>query len=132
MKKFLIAILAFLYISTSTGATLHVHYCMGELADWGLGQYDSRNCSKCGMDEAQEKEKGCCKNENKFFKNNSDQKISESARPLLQLITITLPPAFIELPLNAFPFIAEVNPINNAPPRNNGIAIYIHIRVFLL
>lgn len=132
MKKFLVAILAFLYISTSTGATLHVHYCMGELADWGFGHHDSRNCSKCGMDEAKQKEKGCCKDENKFLKNNADQKVTELAFPLLQLFAVTLPPAFIELPRNAFPFITEVNPINNDPPRNNGVAIYIHIRVFLI
>ncbi|MBK6990321.1 MAG: hypothetical protein IPH34_00115 [Chitinophagaceae bacterium] len=37
MKKFITAILAVLYISTSTGAMVHMHYCMGQLADWGLG-----------------------------------------------------------------------------------------------
>lgn len=132
MKRFLLAILAFLYITTSTGAMLHVHYCMGELADWGFGHHDSRNCSKCGMEEAKQKEKGCCKDENKFIKNNSDQKITESVFPLAQLISVTLPPAFIELPPNAFPFVAEVNPLNNAPPKNNGIAVFIRICAFLI
>ena len=53
MKNFFVAILAFLYISTSTGAFVHVHYCMGELADWGIGYNKSTKCGKCGMKEVQ-------------------------------------------------------------------------------
>lgn len=132
MRKVFIAILALLYITTSTGATLHIHYCMGELADWGFGHHDSRNCSKCGMEESKLKEKGCCKDENKFLKNNSDQKVSESVFPLTQVIAVTLPPAFIELLPDSFPFITKGNPVNNAPPRSCSIAVYIRNCVFLI
>jgi hypothetical protein len=51
MKKLFVAILAILYLSTSTGATLHVHYCMGRLAGWGLGHNNSKTCGKCGMEK---------------------------------------------------------------------------------
>ena len=129
MKKFLVAILALLYISTSTGATLHMHYCMGKFAGWGFGHNDSKKCDRCGMDETG---KGCCTNENKFVKNNADQKITESAFQSIQLITVTLPPAFVGLPSNNFYFLAVANPINNAPPWDIGIAVYIRNCVFLI
>ncbi len=49
MKKVLTTILAFVYLSTSMGATIHLHYCMGKLASWGLIDHESKNCTKCGM-----------------------------------------------------------------------------------
>ena len=47
MKKFITAILAVLYLGTSSGATIHMHYCMGKLADWGLGHKNSKTCGQC-------------------------------------------------------------------------------------
>ena len=73
MKKIAIAILAFVYISTSTGMVLHTHYCMGEPVAWGLGQNKSKTCSKCGMPRSDEKNSGCCKDEYKYVKNDKDQ-----------------------------------------------------------
>lgn len=129
MKKLLIAILAFLYIGTSTGTVLHMHYCMGKFAGWGLGHNDSKKCDKCGMDETA---KGCCTDENKFLKNDTDQKITESAFQLIPLITISLTPSFVELPLNNFPSLSVVYPINHEPPRSKCIAVYIRNCVFLI
>ena len=51
MKKFITAILAVLYLGTSSGATIHMHYCMGKLADWGLGHQNSKTCGNCGMEK---------------------------------------------------------------------------------
>ena len=84
MKKLLIAIFALLYISTSTGATLHIHYCMGKLADWGLGHNNSKTCGECGMEKSEEKDNGCCKDEHKFIKNDTDQKTGEVGVQLLE------------------------------------------------
>ncbi len=72
MKKIIVAILALLYITTSTGATIHMHYCMGELADWGIGLNDSKTCGKCGMDKSDEKDNGCCNDEQKQVKLETD------------------------------------------------------------
>ena len=58
MKKFVAVILALVYIGTSTGANIHMHYCMGKLADWGLGDNKSKTCSKCGMEKSDEKDNG--------------------------------------------------------------------------
>ena len=132
MKKFFIAILALLYISTSTGATLHMHYCMGELADWGFGQKDSKYCSNCGMLETDQKDKGCCKDENKFLKNDADQKTTELAFQLIQLTSVSLPPSFVEITFTIFPAVTENNIISHLPPRNYGVAVYIRNCVFLI
>jgi hypothetical protein len=132
MKKFIVAILALVYITTSTGATLHMHYCMGQLADWGLGQNKSKTCGKCGMDKSEEKDNGCCKDEFKLVKNDTDQKASEAGFKLIQLITVALPVSFVEIPSVNFPSVTEENPISHAPPRTGGVAVYIRNCVFLI
>jgi hypothetical protein len=132
MKKFMVAILALLYIGTSTGATLHMHYCMGQLADWGLGQNKSKTCGKCGMDKSEEKDNGCCKDEHKFIKNITDQKTVEAGFQFLQLIAVALPVSFVEIPLVNISSVTEENPISHAPPRTGSVAVYIRNCVFLI
>ena len=130
MKKLLVAIIAFLYISTSVGATVHMHYCMGKLADWGIGHKESKTCGKCGMEKSIKKSNGCCKDEKKFVKNNSDQKAAESAFQIAQSIAVALPVSFIEIPAVDISSVTEENPSSHAPPRNSGIAVYIRNCVF--
>jgi hypothetical protein len=132
MKRFAAAILAVLYMSTSTGATVHMHYCMGKLAAWGLGQKESKTCGSCGMKTGEAKEKGCCKDEHKFIKNDTDQKATDANLQLTQQPATDLPTAFIEGPSFNFTSISEDYPVNNAPPRSNGVAVYILNRTFLI
>ena len=75
MKKFLATILSILYMSGAIGATIHLHYCMGELADISFTQKVEDRCNKCGMKKS-ERNKGCCKDEYKTFKTN-DHKLSK-------------------------------------------------------
>ncbi|MBN8700348.1 MAG: hypothetical protein J0L54_12130 [Chitinophagales bacterium] len=130
MKKFLLAILAVVYISSSVGATIHMHYCMGKLADWGIGQIKSNTCGKCGMEKSVGKEDGCCRDEQKFIKDNTDQKTAGSVFNSLQLITAVIPVSFIEIASIGFSFAPEENPISHAPPRSNGVAVYVRNCVF--
>jgi hypothetical protein len=105
---------------------------MGQLADWGLGQNKSKTCGKCGMDKSEEKDNGCCKDEFKLVKNDTDQKASEAGFKLIQLITVALPVSFVEIPSVNFPSVTEENPISHAPPRTGGVAVYIRNCVFLI
>jgi hypothetical protein len=130
LKKLFIAILAILYMSTSIGATIHMHYCMGKLADWGLGQNESKTCSKCGMEQSSKKDNGCCTDENKYIKNNSDQKQAATAFQMAQQLAVALPVSFYELPTTDLPSLTEENPISHAPPRDSGLAVYIRNCVF--
>ena len=132
MKKFLIAILAFLYISSSTGATLYMHYCMGELASAGLGNLTTKTCDNCGMEKAGQKGKDCCKDESKFFKGQIDQAATVSVYHLLQPIAIALPVSYFEIPSGDICSIAAEYPISHAPPQISSVAVYIRNCVFLI
>lgn len=132
MKKVIVTIVALIYISTSTGAMLHLHYCMGKLVDWGLGHKESKICSWCGMKKSDEKDNGCCKDERKFIKNNTDQKTAETGFQMLQVLAAALPVSFIEIPAAEFSSVTEINPISHAPPRSGGVAVYIRNCVFLI
>jgi hypothetical protein len=132
MKKLGVAILALLFISTSTGAELYMHYCMGKMADWGFGHNDSKTCSGCGMEKSKTENNGCCKDEHTFLKNNTDQKIAEAAFELAQVMAVALPASFIEMAPGDFHSVTEENPVSHAPPRSCGVAVYIRNRVFLI
>ena len=132
MRKLLVAISTLLYIGTSTGATLHMHYCMGKFVDWSLGQSNSKYCSSCGMEEADQKDKGCCKDEGRFFKNITDQKITESVFQFIQLNAVCIPHAFIEITPGIFPSFVDNDLINRTPSRTYGVAVYIRNCVFLI
>ncbi len=61
MKKFIVTILAIFYLGASSGATVHVHYCMGELIAWGISDDETDDCSNCGMEKGNSED--CCKDE---------------------------------------------------------------------
>ncbi len=107
MKKFITAILAVLYLGTSSGATIHMHYCMGKLADWGLSKNKSKTCPKCGMEKSHKSDNGCCKDEHKFLKDDSAQKLAENNLQMLQLFSVAIPASFTELPAIDFPSVVS-------------------------
>ena len=132
MKKFITAILAVLYIGSSVGASVHMHYCMGKVAEWSIRQIDSKTCGTCGMEKAESTDNGCCKDEHKFFKDDSAQKITESNMQMLQQLSITMPSSYMVLPIVDFPSVTEENPFSHAPPRTGGVAVYIRNCIFLI
>jgi hypothetical protein len=132
MKKIAIAILAFAYISTSTGIVLHTHYCMGEPVAWGLGQNEYKTCPKCGMAKSNGKDGSCCKDEYKVIKNNTDQKSAENVFHLVQLPGTFLPTAFIEISIKSLLSVTEKKLISHHTPPILCSAVYIRNCVFLI
>lgn len=132
MKNALAAIIAILYISTSTGAAIHMHYCMGKLAEWSLAKNTSKNCGKCGMEKSAKKVNGCCTDEHKFFKNNADQKTGEATLPIQREVVSIIPVSFFELPSVNLPVVSLEYPVSHAPPPINSIPIFILNRTFLI
>jgi hypothetical protein len=128
MKKILVSILAVIYLASSVGATVHLHYCMDKLINWSLLNSSGDKCEKCGM----KKDGGCCKDENKFVKNNVDQKVAESAIQLIQMAALATPAALIYPSEQYFFCLIQEYPISNAPPRSNGVGIYILNSIFRL
>ena len=127
MKKILVSILAFFYLASSVGATVHLHYCMDKFINWSLLKGGDK-CSKCGM----EKDGGCCKDENKFVKNNIDQKVAEPVLQLVKITSVDAPNAFIYTSEHYLPSLIREFLISKAPPRSNGVGIYLLNSVFRL
>lgn len=130
MKKFLVAILAVLYMGVSTGATLHLHYCMGKLVGWDLGHKESDACGKCGMKKELSQDNGCCKDEHKQIKLDNDQKAIESAIQLMHGSGAVLLTGYGVLPETHPVALAVINPVGHSPPRSSSVAIFVLHRVF--
>jgi hypothetical protein len=138
MKKVLATILAFVYLSTSMGATIHLHYCMGKLASWGLIDHEGKNCAECGMvkkatsSSCVVEKMDCCKDEHKQIKTDTDQKLFPSEvfkyNLLVQAITVqelVMPGIEVFSP-------AVAHPNNNAPPIAGSLPLFVLYRNFRL
>ena len=126
MKKLFAFILAIVYLASSAGATVHLHYCMDKLVKWSLSGKKGNTCDNCGM----EKDGGCCKDENKFVKNNADQRAADSFIQAVQIEAAILPSAFI-VGNETLPFSQlKENPLSLSPPALNGNNVYIINCVF--
>lgn len=67
MRVFIVAILSIFHLAASVGAGLHIHYCMGELAEVSMSvRNENKICQKCGMDN--DENNGCCHDDFKFLK----------------------------------------------------------------
>ena len=60
MKDLITSILLVIYVTFSTGATLHIHYCMGEFVKVSFANTNSGVCEKCGMANHNDNS-NCCK-----------------------------------------------------------------------
>ncbi len=69
MKRSVVAILALIYITASSGVVMNIHYCMGKLSSVKMGLLAKNPCG-CGSME----KKGCCKTEQKLAKVSDNHK----------------------------------------------------------
>jgi hypothetical protein len=123
MKRLLITIIAVFYLGVSSGATVHLHYCMGQLVDWGLVSKNPEKCGKCGMKTGSSKD--CCKDEQKQLKLESTQKISQNFFQLeAQSIDLGLF-AYQSEPDLYVVALAEELPVSNAPPKTPNTPAFI-------
>lgn len=131
MKKFIVCILAILYIGSSTGATVHMHYCMGKLVGKALWHEEAQKCGKCSTKKNKTAcNKNCCKDEHKLVKLDKDQKTTNSAIQLLAFTSLVTPVNFTELPQVQISSTAQEFPACNAPPRSHKVQPYIFLCTF--
>ena len=132
MKKFIVSILAILYMGSSTGATIHMHYCMGKLVSWGLQKQESKKCSFCGMTKKHVTQQGfaakneCCKDDFKQVKADNDQKVSSPALQFSKLFTegtAQHQPAFQSIYVPSFTI---QYPTAHAPPRTGTVPVFLY------
>jgi hypothetical protein len=131
MKRIFITILAIVYLGSSSGVMMHMHYCMGKLAELGFSTKSDNICSKCGMLQSNKK-KGCCKDESSFVKNTSDQKLSANGFQFLQQLAVDFTQTKMEIPTPVVFDIALFFPNTHAPPDSGGPAVYIRDCSFLI
>jgi hypothetical protein len=124
MKKALTFILAILYMSSSTGATFHMHYCMGKLMEVQLWHQETA-CSKCSARQHDTCAKKCCKDEHKTVKLEKDQQATEHIFYFMQLPAVTTPFSFAALPQSHMASLATAYPISHAPPRSSKVPSHI-------
>lgn len=79
LKKLAVVILALLYVTTSSGASFHLHYCMNELVGWSLEAADSDPCPYCDMPK-ESNDSGCCKDVE------NEVKIQDSHKAVAQVV----------------------------------------------
>lgn len=95
MKKIIFLIATMAYMFSTTGATVYIHQCMGNVVDWNFKKNDLERCSTYSM----EKDAGndCCKDEKKDFKIDGADKHPETAYNQLSLKNVILPIAYFAL-----------------------------------
>ena len=131
MKKVFATILAVIYLSTSMGATVHLHYCMGKLFSWSLTDKDSKNCGQCGMPKSSmgghcmSFNDGCCKDKHAHIQLDKDQKATENAYAFSALTFAALPVATATLPGNYVVSYIAGYPTTNAPPEQGKVPLFI-------
>ncbi|MHA4807891.1 HYC_CC_PP family protein [Flavitalea flava] len=135
MKKFITAILAILYLGTSIGAPLHLHYCMGKLVSWGLIDHEAKNCGNCGMLRKMNAKQcatkmNCCKDDHKLIKSDKDQKVSSSAYELLKIHPDALVLNYGSLADTAVNSFSTEHPNANAPPQRGKVPLFLLNRNF--
>lgn len=119
-----------LYMTVSSGFTVHLHYCMGELVESNLTHSDEPTCGGCGMEKEAISSDGCCKDEHKQVKVDQDKKLAEIAAKAVQTASEqTVPFAFISPENLLFETVHQL-PFSNAPPRNSGVPYYLFQRNF--
>jgi hypothetical protein len=128
LKRFVLAILSVFYLSSSIGATIHFHYCMDKLVALGLNKSDEKECSNCGMEKAGKD--GCCKDDHKQVKIETDQKATESSIfSFNHYSDVTIIP-FSEFQIASSIVSSFGLPYSNGPPKHQAINLYLVNRVF--
>ncbi|MFZ1801130.1 MAG: hypothetical protein WAU24_14775 [Chitinophagaceae bacterium] len=121
MKKFLLLILTFSYLATSSGASIYLHQCMGKFSsvDFGNSTGENGNCGKCGMEKNNAGD--CCQDHVIVLKSSLDQSQPESLLNTIKLFQSLVPQAFpgnkaVYFSKGFKPLFSENNAHHQSPP----------------
>jgi hypothetical protein len=125
VKKAVIAILALLYIITTSGVVVNVHYCMGAVASVTYGHQTPDSCGTCGMKEKE----GCCHSELKVVKLEDDHQQTIKTNGIAPELT-TLPVAFFQTAIGTYDSRTDFGISYHSPPDPRVNAVYLHTTIF--
>ena len=116
------------YLAVTSGVIVNSHFCMDKLDSTQLFATSSKVCGKCGMHT--DKSHGCCRDEVKILKVDSDQKLNPVLNfeiPSLEAI-VMIPSEFI---ITSF-YNAPKSPIyfTHSPPLIGAQDTYLQNRSF--
>ena len=127
MKKLVASITVLVYFVMTCGVVVDLHYCMGRIQSVDFYASEKEYCSKCGMHSSEAK--GCCKNEVKIIKLQSDQNKASVSYSIRNLdAPNNLPSDFIVISFYNSDLKKDFN--NHSPPLLNGQDTYLQNCVF--
>jgi len=127
MRRLFFATAVMVYVLSSIGWVLDIHYCMGKVDAVRLFEKEKSSCGACGM-SANESE-GCCHDEAAFVKLIQDQKPPVTLHFNMQPAVFTLPSTSFQGMLPGFFLYASIATFSNAPP-GEQTPLFIQYSVF--
>lgn len=128
MKKILLGILAVLYLITTSGVVVTIHYCMGKFSSAEYGATAVHYCDKCGMKEKANKP-GCCHSENKIFKVADSHNYVTTTVDFLKIPAASPVSLFsTEQPLTGIEKVVALQ--YHTPPDKRSTSVYLYNSVF--
>jgi len=127
VKRVLATILAIIYFTASTSASVNIHYCMGKLQSMDLWYAKGKKevCANCGMIS----KKGCCEDKHQVVKLEKKYNIPVTGVSATKVISLPAPYYQIYLALIQPGDIAGYSSLNS-PPGKEYSPLYIRNCVF--
>ncbi|MGB4398547.1 MAG: hypothetical protein WBJ10_04185 [Daejeonella sp.] len=122
MKKVFLTILAFFYLGVSSGATVDIHFCMGQLTNWGFSQSESEKCNNCGMEKGISPD--CCKDKQHKLTVKESPKASSTVYQF-HTLGLSIPLSVYNHPGIINSNLREISVLKDSPPPNQSIPAFI-------
>jgi hypothetical protein len=130
MKKFLFLILTLAYFTSTSGATIYFHQCMGKTIAWDLKANENNTCTKCGMHK--DASGHCCNDQVKVLKIQNDHQLPIAFLKQIQVPVIALPVAGFKMPEPKLLSVINEDLFSFTPLRSNKINYCIFYCTFLI
>lgn len=116
MKKFLVTILALVYLTSTFGATVRLDCCLDKLVSVALGTTTHEDLW------SEEKE---CKDDHKQLRLGHEQKRNDAKIRVAKFVASSINTSFPIYSFHAVSTLTETYPVNNAPPQQAKIPLFI-------
>lgn len=119
MKKFLVTILALVYLTSTLGATMRLDCCMEKLVSFGL------NTTSVNVHEDDKESNGCSKDDHKKARLGHEQKRSNNYIRIAKIAAAAVGTSFPDYSFHYASSLTEAYPVNNAPPQATKAPLFI-------
>jgi hypothetical protein len=116
MKKLLVTILALVYLTSTIGASVRLDCCLEKLVSVTLGTTTHEDLW------SQEK---ACKDDHKQLRLGHEQKRNDAKIRVAKFVPSSINTHFPEYSFHAVSTLTETYPVNNAPPQQAKVPLFI-------